>query len=148
MYSTPDHKSQEGWDPAVALPQGTRTDENVLSLVFRDPPANPVLRVRVAQKSGLHLVGNTRARDGPSWSSVLSGNKFTSIFRIFFFFWLAAFRSQYCSHSESSRHPLGPGAEPLPVPHQEDGARELPSSQCTEASGRCSSERENVRRRN
>lgn len=86
MYSTPDHKSQEGWDPAVALPQGTRTDENVLSLVFRDPPANPVLRVRVAQKLGLHLVGNTRARDGPSWSSVLSGNKFTSIFRIFFFF--------------------------------------------------------------
>lgn len=85
MYSTPDHKSQEGWDPAVALPQGTRTDENVLSLVFRDPPANPVLRVRVAQKLGLHLVGNTRARDGPSWSSVLSGNKFTSIFRIFFF---------------------------------------------------------------
>lgn len=66
------------------LSQGTRAEEDLLSLVclqrYVKPPEYTVLRVHVAQKLGLHLLHNSKARDGTTWSPVLSRNMFTCTF--------------------------------------------------------------------
>lgn len=58
-------------------------EEDLLSLVclqrYVKPPEYTVLRVHLAQKLGLHLLWNSRARDGTVWSPVLSRNIFTSL---------------------------------------------------------------------
>lgn len=65
-------------------PPGMRAEEDLLCLVSLqgsvNPPESPVWRVRVAHDVGIHLLWNTRDRDGAAWSPALSKIVFTSAF--------------------------------------------------------------------